>query len=304
MGGHTRGDDEPPAARGHGPPNEGGRHRVQDREGWTASRSFRRPPSLTANNGVPRSAWFKPRRVSTWHRPYRCCSCCSTTPPPRSAATPRSPSTPRRRSGFQRMPELFELDRVPLPAVGLADRGLGPRRLRPPLPRHRHGRVQARLPGRSSSSPLSCRSWSSPRLLPVPCHHRHRAGRHPALHCSAALSGPPGAGGRPRPRPGPQPAAARRHAARGPRGLHRGHPGARLRPDAYRHQPHRGVRRRPLDPDAGAGLHRPGRDEPGPGVGRGHDRGLRLGQRASPESCAGWPGSWRAPASTWWSPRS
>ena len=37
---------------------------------------------------------------------------------------------------------------------------------------------------------------------------------------------------------------------------------------------------------------------------RRHDRGLRLGQRPSRASCAGWPGSSRAPASTSWSRRS
>ena len=37
---------------------------------------------------------------------------------------------------------------------------------------------------------------------------------------------------------------------------------------------------------------------------RRHDRGLWIGRRRSPASCAGWPGRSRAPASTWWSLRS
>src|SRR3989442_12492274 len=32
--------------------------------------SFEILPTANGGNGVPRSAWFRTRRMSTWHRPY------------------------------------------------------------------------------------------------------------------------------------------------------------------------------------------------------------------------------------------
>ena len=60
-GGHTNGDDEPPS---HRPPSRPGETMTDTRYGET----FEIIPKA---NGVPRSAWFRTRRRSTWHRAVR-----------------------------------------------------------------------------------------------------------------------------------------------------------------------------------------------------------------------------------------
>ena len=194
-----------------------------------------------------------------------------------------------------------------LPAAGLAGHPLGQRRLRPALPGPGHRRVQAGRPRRRStvaaerlaSSPSPPRptcpvSRSASSLLGalifiLLCRYLARQVLHLVRRRAGHGRAPDGAG---------------RHAARGARGLHGGHPQPGRRPDPGRHPPHRRLRGRPA-------ASRPrSRSTPAATCSRWSARSAPTRSRSaarpapSPASCAGWPGSSRAPASTWSSRRS
>ncbi len=256
------------------------------------------PPS--PSNGVPRSAWARAgRRASRWHRPY---TLAITPARLRRRGAGQLPGGHRVPEGAGRLPEpagAVHPRRLRLPAAGLAGRALGQRRLRPPLPGPGHRRVQAGRPRRDHRGGERL----LPRLRhghqPVPPHRGLRAARRPVPHPADPLPGPAGAARRPPPRRhGRAPDGAGRHAARGARGLHGGHPQPGGRPGAGRHPHHRRLRRRA------------GHRNPGPGVRRAATSWRWSARSAptrspsaarpapSPASCAGWPGSWKAPAST------
>jgi exopolysaccharide biosynthesis polyprenyl glycosylphosphotransferase len=79
----------------------GGRHRAPELD------SFEIIPS--GNNGIPRSAWFKPRRVSTWHRSYQVGLVVSDYAAAALGNFTAIVTYPKAPSGFQQMPELFLL---------------------------------------------------------------------------------------------------------------------------------------------------------------------------------------------------
>ena len=267
------------------------------------------PPTPPSHNGVPRSAWARARRrVSTWHRPYTVA--------------------------------LLLLD---FGAVALAEL-IATRMLRPGgtgLPARRQTRPGStpspscccRSAGWSSSgatAPTTAGTWGSARtsssgssgaawtvaggLASSPSPPRPTS---PVCTVGVALLGALvyvllGCGicarcvlhlVRRRPAT-PRTGWCWSAPCRRPRGLHGDHPRPERRAGAGRHPHHRRIRRRPGHRDPGAGLRRPGHARPWSARSTGTPSRSAARPAPSRASCAGWPGSWRAPASTWSSPRS
>ena len=275
--------------------------------GWRSSNGVPDDPhEPSPSNGVTRaSSWLRHRRLSTWHRPYAAVLVVLDLIAVGLASLTATSQTQQGDQWFPRPARSLPADRVraasrsagssccgrtaPTTAATSASAptsssgSSGPRsRSRPPSP-------SSPSPPRPTCSRLSVGSPSSAPWS-TSCVLRFIARR--VLHCVRGR-------GRRRATGCCWSAPCPRRSRSTPRS-----PGPGRRAGPGRHPPHRGLRGRAAAPDPGAGLRRPRRARAGPRARRRHDRGLRLGQRRAAASCAGSPGSSRAPASTWSSRRS